>query len=58
MKLITPGANGIDPWWDGEATQEQAKVHLREFDIIFPDKDALDIYMTTAVDITAWQRMH
>jgi len=44
MKLITPGANGIDPWWDGEATQEQAKVHLREFDIMFPDKDALDIY--------------
>ena len=43
MKLITPGMNR-DAWWDGEQTQEQAKAHLLEFDIMFPDKDALDIY--------------
>jgi len=55
MKLITPGMNR-DAWWDGEQTQEQAKAHLLEFDIMFPDKMHW-LYMTTVVGIIAWQKM-
>jgi hypothetical protein len=43
MQFINPGKNK-DGWWDGEATQKQAGIHLLEFDLECPGCRCADVY--------------
>jgi hypothetical protein len=43
LQFINPGKNK-DGWWDGEATQRQAAIHLMEFDRERPGCRCADVF--------------